>query len=331
MSTINTKLGIVGLGKETTYGTEVEPTIYLPVLSENFTSSNEVEIKDIIAGNVEYKLSWTGNFNAGGDMSMPAYYDLLGYLLYAHFGSVTTSTPSGATNTRKHVFSFSNTLPSFTLFVNRVAQKFNYVGGVLNRLSMSYQSTTAPIEITAGWFFSKEKKTTFSPNNAIPTTPCFARTGTTIKINDSANAHVSSITFQSDRGIKMDSSRTLNSGRFATEPASGTPKITGNITVLFRDMTEWEYFWGSASSSSPEETELQKIKLEITTTGSLIETGFNNKLVITLPSIHLLNRTDGTLNRPGEDISVSFSYEAIYDTTAGYMAQVELYNTQTSY
>lgn len=187
-----------------------------------------------------------------------------------------------------------------------------------------------PITFDVDWIAQKEAKFTGTmPTPTITTEGVFVRTGTSVKIGGTAAGNVKSIDITLDNKIDTRVAKTLNSGRFVTEPARGAPTITGSMTSVFYSMTEWEKFWGD--TSSPATTELPGVSLEITVTGSEIETGFNNKMVFTLPKCYFIGRTNGTLARAGEWIDVTFDFQTIYDTTGGYLSKVELYNEQTSY
>lgn len=323
------KLGLHAMGEESSYGvTPASLGIVYPIFNESITSENAMEVKDVIVSNLEYKLAFTGDFNAGGSISYPFYYKLGGYLLKAFFGQV-DSTLVG-TSAYEHTFSFADTLPSYSLYIDRVTEKFIYPGAVANKLSLKFSQGQAPMIADVDWICKTEEIYSGSaPTASIPNEKVFRRNSTIIKLNGTQNDYIKEITINLENNIDTTDAKVLTSGRTIDEPVRGAPKISGSFTARFKSMNEWKLFWGSDSATSPED-EVSGVSLQVYTTGDLIESSYYNKLDIVIPNVILQRRGDGTLNGPGP-INVTFDFEAIYDSAEGYSGRVILTNEQASY
>ncbi|MCM8767055.1 MAG: phage tail tube protein [Candidatus Omnitrophica bacterium] len=329
MPQLNTKLGLLTFDKEQNWGQLVPPQTIHPIFGETITSRNDLEVRDIIVKTIDYKLAWTGNFTVSGGISLPFYYNLAGYFLYALFGKVETTELD--TGIYKHVFTFSDVLPSFSTYVDRITAVFAYPGCMVNRGSFRFSADEMPITFDVDLIAKTELKYTGQmPTVVIPNQKVFIRTGTAIKVNNSANNNVKSIDVNIDNRIDTRQSRTLTSGRFITDPARGAPEVSGSVTSIFASMYEWEIFWGSPNQ--PAEIELTGVPIELTVTGDTIgNTNYKNQFKLIIPKAYLMARSNGTLSRAGEWIDVTFDFQAIYDVSYGYLASAELINTHPSY
>ena len=330
----NAKLGKIAWAVETTYGTSPGSfSLSVPINSFNPTASNNIEIVDLIADNIEYKEGYPGDFTISGPLNMPAYVEELGYFLYYLFGSVSTTQPdaTGAPNTYQHTFTFGNTQPSITIAVDAVSEQFELVGSVITSMALNWSRTPPYIQANMNVLSKTITTSTASlPAVTIPTIKAFGVHNTTIKVDGSAiSAGIRSINLTIDRNPDTEDAKTLTSGRFIEQPVPQATNITGSIKLRFDNMDLWKEFWGSSSATSPQDT-LDGISLEIITTGELIESTYYYTLDLTLYNVLLTNRSGGMLERPGP-IDVSFDIQAIYDKTAAKSAQVVLTNKTTSY
>ncbi len=328
MPQLNTKLGLLTFDKEQNWGTKATPNTIIPIFGETITSRNELEVRDVIVRKIDYKLAWTGNFSVSGGISLPFYYDLAGIFLYALFGKVQTQTL--ASGVYKHIFTFGDTLPSFTTYVDRITAIFAYPGCILNRGSFRFSAEEMPITFDVDLIAKTEELYTGNmPTVTIPESKIFIRTGTAIKVNNQSNNNVKSIDVAIDNRLETRANRTLTSGRFITEPARGAPEVSGSITSIFASMNEWRIFWGN--SNAPAEIELTGVPIELTVTGQPINQTYNYQFKLIIPEVYLMARSNGTLARAGEWIDVTFDFQSVYNPSSGYLASAELINTTPSY
>jgi hypothetical protein len=109
----------IQVGKETTPGSAVAATrlVYLDNASIKFTKTREPRYHRFATGTRDNVRAYTsGPVAAGGEAKLPVSGDeLLEWLLVGLQGSVTPTTPSGATNARLWTFKPSTTLDSMTI------------------------------------------------------------------------------------------------------------------------------------------------------------------------------------------------------------------------
>ena len=146
----------LGIGNESTYGTRVAPTTFLPFESESLSLTQEyIENQPLMSGVMVQPqgLHTASTRSVEGSIEM-LYYDRgMGKLLNLLTGStVTPATPSGATNARTQTFPIGLTSPvgkSLTLQVGRpdttgTVRPFDYVGCKVSEATISVEASSAP-------------------------------------------------------------------------------------------------------------------------------------------------------------------------------------------
>lgn len=112
------RLRQIGLGKETTPGTAVNPVYWIPVESGLFIPDVEYQEDGGTVGRIEAPFqSEVIKENARLEFSAVARSDWLGYMLLAALGQVSTATASGEAAVYEHTFTVKNdnAHPSFTI------------------------------------------------------------------------------------------------------------------------------------------------------------------------------------------------------------------------
>jgi hypothetical protein len=117
----------VGIGKETTYGTEVAPTVYLPIKpSDGIKINQDIQMNEAIKGTApKNKAAFIGKIELSGSFDSDIYPAFMGHLLLSALGAVNSAVVSGSVY--KHTFTEALTKASYT-----VEQK---IGEVLKRFS----------------------------------------------------------------------------------------------------------------------------------------------------------------------------------------------------
>lgn len=126
-------LGYVGYGTETTEGTLVAPTIFLPVTSFNFDDTNEYITPDQIRGTRDRSIALAGPYSTSGTVEMELVPNGIAALLKSAFaaqGANTVSAYTGASSAYTHTFTPGNNSPYFTFEANAADILIRRYGGI---------------------------------------------------------------------------------------------------------------------------------------------------------------------------------------------------------
>ena len=132
----------VGVGKETTWGTAVSPTIFLEFLDESIEKNIEpIKSGALVGDRFNKSLLLSGSIDIAGDFSIEVNPDNIGLLLGATLGAETT-TQVGATTAYDHVFTPAAAIIPLSVEVGRdIAsasdKAFRYSGCAINTLALS--------------------------------------------------------------------------------------------------------------------------------------------------------------------------------------------------
>lgn len=130
----------VGFGQESTYGTRVPVTNYLPIKSETLMKEvKKLEAISILRRGVLDNQVVPGEISVAGSIVFPVQYDVWGPLAYQAFGAVAHSQPdvTNAPTAWRHRFTIADVLPaalSFeifrdtTQFITEPNKSFSYTG-----------------------------------------------------------------------------------------------------------------------------------------------------------------------------------------------------------
>jgi hypothetical protein len=152
-----------GLGKESTYGVAVPPTHWVPWTEFNIndrratiTDNSAIGTRDdVLAIDTDYRYS-DGNLNG------VVYDRLFGLIALAGWGSVVTTDHPSATGVKKHVFTFANSLPSFSIAGKDANESKRFAGALLGSLEISAQ-TGSFATYTSSWLGRKSADAANTP------------------------------------------------------------------------------------------------------------------------------------------------------------------------
>lgn len=117
----------VGIGKETTYGTEVAPTVYLPIKpSDGIKINQDIQMNEAIKGTApKNKAAFTGKIELSGAFDSDIYPTFMGHLLLSALGAVNSAVVSGSVY--KHTFTEALAKASYTIEqkIGEVLKRFN--------------------------------------------------------------------------------------------------------------------------------------------------------------------------------------------------------------
>lgn len=135
-------LAHIGLAKETTFGTPVAATAYLPFETESITAEIEQVVDSSLKALLDESPSYGGLETYGGEIVFPVRPTSVGHILRAAMGEPTTTGTNPYTHTfipKQAEFSADCFLPPYTIEVHRdLSSAFQYAGCVVNSLQLSY-------------------------------------------------------------------------------------------------------------------------------------------------------------------------------------------------
>lgn len=170
MAERNAALGYMALGKETTKGTAVTPTIYVPYYDQNLvTDENIIKDQPIFGNKFRTYQVLQGHRSHKGSITAYGEPNTIGYWL----DMLLTKTSTTGAGPYTHVFGLSSTTDpnSYTLDINLVSQVVRYFGVQASQMDLAYQGDELQPKINVsalGSFFGAELSGT--PTGAGPYT-----------------------------------------------------------------------------------------------------------------------------------------------------------------
>ena len=140
MPALLTRTRAVGLGKESTPGTPVAATVWLP-FQDNSIEDRLDRIYDNSALGARYS-NFDGDTNqewSEGNINGLIYDRSFGHLALAAMGAVSTANHPTATGVKNHTFSVANTLPSYTIALKDDNESKRNAYGCLDSLEISVE------------------------------------------------------------------------------------------------------------------------------------------------------------------------------------------------
>jgi hypothetical protein len=307
----------VGIGKETTRGTAVDPTRFIPVAPDAELEYKLNLIEDeTVRGIFEKFPPKAGRKEGTGTISgIEVTSDNLGELLNSLLGSVTTTHPG--TTAYQHSFKRATgiTMPSYTISIHRGINAKQYPLSVIKSVAFS-QDADNKLKANATVLYKTEQ------DYASPATPTwvdptpFMFYQNTFKIDGNQVMTIKNWSLTIDNGSA--GLHLLNNSQDIYDIVSHAKLlVTGSFTGLFEDEIQRNKFLSNTSAS-----------LDIISEGAEIETGYKHTLEFIIPEIHYtaypFTNVDGMLG-------ANVSFNAYYNLTATETIEAKLINTVTGY
>lgn len=234
-------LGYVGYGVESTEGTVVAPTIFLPVSSFNFEDTNEYITPEQIRGTRDRYVLMPSPYQTSGSMDMELIPNGIASLLKSAFaaqGGVTSSAYAGGGY--QHVMVPGNASPTFTFESSAADILVMRYGGIrVNTLDIN--AAFGEI-VTASWGLEGTTRvkqgspTAESYDDVLP----FSFTGASVKVAGSDIANVKSFSFSLNNNL--DRIGTLRKTRSWKRTAFGMRDLGLSLTMDFQDTADYDLF-----------------------------------------------------------------------------------------
>lgn len=313
--------GYLGVGVETTPGTSVPPTKFIPVKSTNFSVDQEDITFREIAGSRQAQQMFGGAIRPSVTLTSALYpSSAFGVLLRGLFGSVSSAVVSGGTEAIEHVFADAAVLPSLSF--ERSDSAILGQGLLHQRIpgckveSMGFTADFgADVEVTVdaqGLTFPETPTTKPGAGGVLlPAMDPFIFTGVGIQIDGVSSDLFKSISF--DFNNTLEPQDALRKTRNSYKIHEGPLECTLSGTMVFEDQTVYNLFKNS-----------DEFGVTVEFTGQIIENTTNYSLTFEWPKVKVQN-FDVPMEAEGVmEADVEFSVS--FDRATGRFVTVTLVN-----
>lgn len=300
--------GYLGVGVETTPGTSVPPTRFIPVKSTNFTVDQEDITFREIAGSRQAQQMFGGAIRPSVTLTSALYpSSAFGVLLRGLFGSVSSAVVSGGTLAIEHVFSDASVLPSLSF--ERSDSATMGEGLIHQRIpgckieSMGFTADFgADVEVSVdaqGLTFPEEPTTKPGPAGVLlPAMDPFIFTGVGIEIDGVSSDLFKSVSF--DFNNTLEPQDALRKTRNSYKIHEGPLECTLSGTMVFEDQSVYDLFRTQ-----------DEFPMSVEFTGAVIEGSTNYSLRFDWPKVKVQNfdvpmEAEGVMEA---DVEFSVSYD----------------------
>lgn len=313
----------VGLGKETTAGTAVAPTVWIP--HQDLTIEDR---KDVITDNSALGTRYgafavdTDLERAEGNINGLVYDRSFGHIALAAMGSVATAAHASATGVNVHTFNVANTLPSYTISKKDGNESVRHPYSVLNSLEISVEQN-GYAGYTSSWL---SRKGSAAANTVAYTTENrFRPQDVVVKVADTV-AGLDAATAARFRNLNL----TINNN-LITEPVLGTTNPDYYPGVVETSISFGKLYVDTAFKDLVFGTAMKAIRIAFTRTDVSIGT-----VSPTNPSV-IFDFEPGFFAEWGregglDDLkSETISYQPIFSTAASKQFTLRITNTEAGY
>lgn len=296
--------GYLGLSYETTYGTYVAPSIWIPIRSESFAKTEDKIYRTNIRGLADRSGAIQGYYHIEGDIEFEVSADLVLPFFYA---SRMTPAKSGAgpyvyTFTGAHVASpttgtGATTRRTLAIVVNRNSRYFSYTGMSVTRLSFRVDGGLLMCTATLMGLEEAQQAGPFTPS--WPTQNPFGPTYNSIELpTATVRTDIDTFTLDIDDGGDAMNRIKTTGGRAPAFIQWGEREVTLSVEHDFDALTDYNAFLAQTK---------QAIKWVSNESAGNQLTFLTNATVTDSYTVNL-----GGI---GDLVRASVSYHGIYDTT----------------
>lgn len=317
----------IGIGKETTRGTAVSPTMFLQATDWDFQDQAEVVKTERTLGIMEaYKDQFVSKKWCEGQITLEALDKTSGYFLLGALGSVSSEEDMNDSGVYHHTFGIlqSPQNPSFTLYEKRGAlETLQYRNSIISSLDFAF-TTGDYVKMTANVKGFNGETATITP--VYENEHVFTANNVSVKLaDDYADLDTA------EEVCVQDLSLSINNNPIDIECLGHqTPKdflkgqveITGSMTMIFHDTEQRDMALNNLSKA---------MVISMVDTNSTIGTSSNPALTIDLPLVKF--ETQGISGGANDYLSITLNFTGYYDLTSGVEKAISavLTNTTSTY
>lgn len=297
---------------ESTYGTPPgSGYVFLPVKTFGLKRDRPFEKDPRLGLGRGGQALYQGRISCSGPVVVPVDVANIGYWLRQFLGSPSTT----GTGPYTHVFTSGGaSLPSMSLEAQHSsASTFEMFDGVYGS-SIAFGladdgEAIATLDLVGADCTKAGSTAAGSPSSE--TYEAFRQFYGSLQLDSSDLGDVLSASFTYDNGLNIE--RLVNGAAKIDEPDLGDDMVTGQIDMRFADATLYDKAVAATS-----------VDLDF-----IYEISASKKLTVSIPEVYL-TPTSPPVDGPG-GLNISFSFEAVVNTSAGHKLQATLINDVASY
>jgi len=319
-------LGYFGFAKETTEGTAVAPTVFLPVKDVDFPIENEpIEIMEINRDRAAYT-NMDGPIRPNVSFTAACYpHSSTGLILQGLFGSVAHALATPSTTVYNHTFSSAGSLPSFsmersdnpTLGQGVLFQRVNGVKIESVGFTASYGEDVEMRVSAQGLDFPSTPASKPASFTNAPDMDPFIFSGASVTVDGTPNNLFKSLDFEFTNTLERQ--ETLRGQRTAYRIYEGGLRCTLSGTMAYDDNSIYDLLKNSTYFA-----------LVATFTGATIDVTNSKKHQLTFSWPKLKVNTIGLPMTAGDTIEADVDFQVSFDKVTRKLVTVVLSDLETA-
>jgi hypothetical protein len=321
--------GYVGLGIESTYGTGVDPQVFVDATSDGFSLDNQPEFQNTTRSQATHK-GEAGAFSDEGSVDLPANPENgMGYLLAAVMGAETTNVidpdNDSTDEVGEHVFTPSDTLPSLSAEVDRDTDVVRHVGGGVDTFELSHtaeEMLTASADIIAKEPDPKPYESSTQPTPTYSDLRNFRWNDITLSVNGTnRDTDIQEATFTVERNLSTN----FRGERTLSKIEQGERVFSITATLDFEDRDLFNQFLGAADASGVQD-QLAEIGIDgtWTTPETIADTSTGYALRWNQPR-NVINTHEANIDQ-NSAVAEDVEFRGLFDPSIGGEAEITLTN-----
>lgn len=322
----------LGVGIETTPGTAVAATKYLPFVTCNIKGTQE-PIADESAKGIREK-NWgaiVGAKKGEGDIEVYVDVENAAYLIYPALGACSSATASGESDVYEHTITrkASNPPKTLTIIYNDTQDTRKYAYATINTLELNVTDGIATISAN----FLSKFPASGTGTQAITEERILAFKDYTIKLGSGANgtAALSAASSANATPVRNFTLRINNNAEVQhlsgdndiAQVSIGELEVDGEYTLFYENTTERDFYETMLSSGDAVRAMI------VTFSGNSIGNAETEEIQIKIPNFHVRER--GFDSGVSGFITENPTFVAEYDPTETKSIEIVITNEQTSY
>jgi len=324
MAKILGRTGAIGIGKETTKGTAVVPTYWIPVQSYSHDDKAEHVKNDSVMGRIEeYNAAHLIKKWGEGDYEGKIFLNSVGAELTALFGKAPTSTQRATSGVYDHAFSLQNDNDhkSLTLSYKDALQALSWPLGMIDTWSLDV-AVDDYVKRSLSIKSKKSETATLTPAIAnevefIPKNVSFKMASAQSGLAAASAINVTSFNLEVSKNV--EELYVLGN----EEPHDIINKqvgVTGSVEMYFESTTYRDYYFANTHRA---------IRLDMTDVATDLGSGHNPQLYFDLNEVVFDEFERGW--DPNDPLKQTLNFEALYNLADAAMITARLTNLVTSY
>ena len=295
---------VLGLAVESSRGTYVAPTKWVPMRSESLTVSQSLTYRRNIQGTADPQAPFAGNLTISGDIELECYPDVIPYLFKAMRTNETKTNPSYY----QYVYiplSTAQSTSSLSFYIERNGVRFAYAGCSITNISFNINDG---ILVATATVQALSEATQSAASESYSNNSPFSTGDYTVYVpNSSSITDVDNFTFSIEEGGEVN--HRLNGSQNPASITMGERTVSCQMDRDFDSRTDYDNF-KSANSTS--------LKILADVAG-----GGTRQLQFEVPQVNM-ESYDVNIGGVGELVRASVNYTGSYvsSSTAAYTVTI---------